>query len=467
VNVRGVNLDEGPCDGLARPALLGLLLSAAVVPLASTTIALALGAIGREFGVEPAGLTQWLVNSYLVVSVVLQSPAGKLCDRWGVRRALALGQALFAAGALLGTVAGSLPLLAGARVLMAVGGALLVPGAMAALRNATEPQRRARAFGLVGAVMGLAAAVGPLVGGALADAFGWRSIFLINLPILAVAAPLLHGVRSTPAAHRIGTFDWAGSALLACGLTLAVAGSRANGAAAPALLVMGAAALCCFVIMERRAGDPVLDPALFRNVVFTAGASLVALHNWVMYALLFQLPLYFHTATGSGATETGRALMTMMLSMVASSPLGGRAAGRFGARITATTGALTLLAGLLLLSRSSVFVQPPDALPALILIGAGLGFAAPAAQAAALGSVPPAQSGMGAGALSTARYLGAVAGIAALGVVLADISAAPVAALQAHQRAIWLHCGVAALAAIGAAHTGGWLQRAGGFQPQL
>jgi MFS family permease len=437
---------------LAPPTLMGLLLSAALVPLGSTAIAVALGDVARDFAAEPAALTQWLVNSYLVVGVVLQSPAGKLCDRWGLRRALAAGQVLFAAGALLGAVSGTLALLVGARVLMAAGGALLVPGTMAALRSATEPSGRARLFGVAGAAMGLAAALGPLLGGVLTDTFGWRAIFLVNVPLLAGAAPLLRRLPAGPPRHRGAHFDWRGSALLACGLGLAVWGSRATGVPAAALLALGAGALFCFVMVERRAPDPVVDLALFRSQPFAAGVLVIALHNCVMYALIFQLPFFFRSALGSGATESGRMLLMMMLSMVACSPLGGQAAERFGARAVATLGTFILLSGLLLLSRIGGFHHPLDAVPALLLIGAGLGLATPAAQAAALGSIPDARSGMAAGALSSVRYLGGVVGIVTLGLLLGDGSAADAfASLHAHERVILLHCTVAALALAAAA----------------
>jgi MFS family permease len=442
---------EASRGSLPAQALAGLLLSAALVPLGSTAVAVALGDIGRELAAEPAALTLWLVNSYLVVAVVLQSPAGKLCDRWGVRRALAVGQALFAAGALLGALGGTLAPLVAARVLMAAGGALLVPATMATLRNSTEPRRRARLFGLAGAAMGLAAAVGPLIGGVLTDAFGWRAVFLVNLPLLAGAAPLLRLLPPDPSRSTTASFDWRGSALLACGLGLAVWGSRASGVAAAALLALGAAALFRFVLVERRADDPVIDLALFRNQPFAAGVSVIALHNCVMYALIFQLPFFFRSGLGGSAAGSGRMLLTMMLSMVVCSPLGGRAAERFGARTVAALGTLLLIAGLLLLSRIGAFTHLTDAVPALLLIGAGLGLATPAAQAAALGSISAEQSGMAAGALSSVRYLGGVVGIAILGIALGDAGAADAFASQAHERVILLHSTVAALALAAAA----------------
>jgi MFS family permease len=443
---------EAPAANLAQARLWGLLLSAAPVPLGSTMVAVALTAIGHDLGADPGRLVQWLVNSYLLVGIVLQSPAGKLVDRWGVQRALLAGQALFALGAVLGFLGGSLALLVAARVAMAAGGALLVPAAVAALRNSTRPERRARVFGAFGASMGLAAALGPLAGGVLVDAFGWRSIFLVNLPVLAAGAVLGRGVADGRAARAPAAFDWAGSGLLALGLVLVLAGARLGGAAAPGLFGIGAAALLGFVLWERRATDPVLDPALFRHTAFAAGAGMIALHNWIMYALLFQLPLWFEVGMGSGSAEIGRTLLAMMLGMVACSALGGHASDRLGARAVALLGTGALLGGLLLLAGPGHPATPAHALPGLLLIGAGLGLASAPAQSSAVGAIPRERAGMAAGALSTMRYLGGMVGIGALGLVLRDAALAGGAlALVPHRQAVWLYCAVALAAALPAA----------------
>jgi MFS family permease len=437
---------------LAASTLWGLLLPAALVPLGSTTMAVALPAIGQELGREPAGLTQWLVNSYLLVCVILQSPAGKLVDRWGVHRALPAGQALFACGALLGFLGSSLTLLVGARVLMAAGGALLMPATMAVLRDATAPKRRARVFGTFGGSMGLAAALGPLLGGVLIDSLGWRAIFLANLPVLASGALLLRGLARTGRQQAPVAFDWIGSTMLALGLALAVTGSKSSGAAAAALLALGGAALFAFIRWEHRATDPVLDPELFRHGAFAAGASILALHNWVMYALIFQLPLWFGFGLDRGQAEIGQALLAMMLSMVVCSPLGGRAEECVGARATVILGTSAMLAGLLLLTRVGPVAAPEDVCLALVLIGAGLGLASAPVQASALGAVSRVQSGMAAGALSTMRYLGGIAGIGALGVILRDAVHADAAlVLTAHRSTIWLYCVVTLVSMLPAA----------------
>jgi MFS family permease len=424
---------------LPRSALIGLLLSTALVPMGSTMIAVALPAIGRHVAVEAATLTQWLVNSYLVVGIVLQSPAGKLGDRWGARRALMLGHVLFAAGSAVGFVARSFEPLVVARVAMAAGGALVVPATMALLRNSTMPARRARVFGLFGASMGLSAAVGPAIGGLLVEAFGWRAIFLANLPLLALASPLVRGASGPRPGAPSARFDWIGSLLLGAALGCAVVGSKTSGSRGPLMLGSAGVLFVAFVLWERRVDEPVLDPKLFRRSAFVAGAALIALHNLAMYSLLFQLPLWFSFAKSGSSGEMGRALLVMMLSMVVCSPIGGRASERLGARSLAALGTLTGLGGILLLADLAKMAEPADALPGLFLVGAGLGLSAAPAQATALGAVAREQAGMASGALSTARYLGAVVGIGVLGVALGDLShaAQPTEVLAAHRTALF------------------------------
>ena len=142
---------------------IGLLLAAGLAPLNSTMIAVALPAIGTEFRAAPADLTQWLVTSYLMLCLVMQSPGGKIGDLWGRSLALRLGLLCFFLGSAAGALAFSIAMLVGARLLMALGGALLLPAAMAAMRNLVAADQRGRIFGMLGAILGLAAAIGPLI----------------------------------------------------------------------------------------------------------------------------------------------------------------------------------------------------------------------------------------------------------------------------------------------------------------
>ena len=389
------------------------------MPLNSTMIAVALPEISVDLGRDPSTVTQALVTSYLVAAVVLQSPGGKLGDRIGHARMLAVGQALVAAGAFLGFVATSLPLLTAARLLMAAGGAVLVPATVALLRHALPPERRGRAFGLFGAVMALAAAMGPVVGGELVEVFAWPVLFAANLPVLLVSALLTLSAGPAPAGPGgvRPRFDWVGTGLLAAALTSVVLGLRPDGGHAVVLLVVGTALFLQFAVWEGRAADPVLAFSLFRTVPFAAGTVLVAVQNLVMYALVFQVPLVTAALFDLDARDTGRLLVSLMLAMVVTSPVAGRLADRFGARWVAVAGSVAALLAVLALARLELATAGELVVP-LALLGVGLGLATPAAQSASISAAPAEHAGMAAGAASTMRYLGGIAGVAVMSLLL-------------------------------------------------
>ncbi|HLL54398.1 MAG TPA: MFS transporter, partial [Myxococcaceae bacterium] len=400
---------------LSTRTVVALALTTALVPLNSTMIAVALPTLGRAFDTGLGTLSQWLVTSYLLVGIVLQSPGGKLGDRWGHRRVLRLGQGVFALGALAGFFARHLALVALARVLMAAAGAVIVPSAMALLRNGMPADRRARAFGLFGAVMSLAAALGPMLGGEVISRLGWSWLFLLNVPFLVLSALMARGeVTPEPEPKAHPAFDVLGSGLLGLGLTMLVLGSRRHGLGTAVLLGGGVIALVLLYGWERRQRDPVLDFHLFRARPFAAGSGIIALQNMAMYGMLFLLPFFFAQRFGEDTGRTGRALLAMMAMMVVGTPLGARISEHLGVRTTAVTGAVLALAGLVLL-RVRTLGAPTDALAPLMLLGFGLALASAPSQASAMGAVDKARSGMAAGVMSTMRYLGGVAGIAVLG----------------------------------------------------
>lgn len=396
------------------------MLAAALMPLNSTMIAVALPEISDDFARDPATVTQALVTSYLIAAVVLQSPAGKIGDRFGHSRMLVIGQGLVAMGALLGYLAPSLSLLTAARILMAAGGAVLVPATVALLRRELPAERRGRAYGAFGAVMALAAAMGPIMGGELVKAFGWPSVFAANLPVLAVSAALsaLAGpVALEPASATAARFDWIGSALLTGGLSAIIVGLRPDGDQAAVLVTVGAGVLVLFALWERRARDPVVAFSLFRSVPFSAGTVLIAVQNLVMYSLVFEIPLIASALFHLEARGTGRLLVSLMLAMVITSPVAGHLADRLGARALAIAGSFVALLGIAGITWIDLST-PTELLAPLALLGVGLGLATPAAQSASIAAVPADRAGMAAGVASTMRYLGGIAGIAVLSLVL-------------------------------------------------
>ena len=431
-------------QGLPVSALAGMMLAASLAPLGSTMIAVALPGIGRDIGADASDLTQWLVSSYLIAGIALQSPGGKLGDLIGHGRALVVGLALVAAGGVLGALVGDLRALGVARILMAAGGAATVPATMAILRNQTAADRRARVFGLFGACMGLAAAIGPLVGGELTERFGWRAVFAANLPVIAVSLLLVltsHPTYQRAAGSRL-PLDVVGSGLLAAGLATTIVALRMPGSAAWWLGAGGAAMLIAFTVWERRAVSPVVDFSLFAHRAFLGGGAIIALQNMAMYPLLFQLPVFFDQVRHLGARTMGQSLLALTAAMIVASMAGGRLAERIGARTQALIGSVAALAGLWWFADLTAVQAPLDVIPGMLLLGAGVGLTSPPAQAASMSTIGPEQAGMAGGVLSTMRYLGGVAGITALGALLRD-SASP----ASHQRPVFVYAGALVVAA--------------------
>ncbi len=401
----------------------GMFLAASLSPLGSTMIAVALPSIGKELGIASGPLTQWLVASYLIVGIAVMSPGGKLGDRIGHEKGLLLGMTVYGVGSAAGFAFANLPSLAVARIAMAAGGAMTVPATMALLRNVVPESRRPRTFGYFGSVMGVAAAIGPLIGGELTARFGWRAVFVANIPVIVLAFAMIRLAR-TPQASRGAPvqrprFDVEGSLLLGGALALLVLAAQSHGAASVWTGIAGAALLTGFVAWERHAVEPVLDLRLFLNRRFSAANAVIGLQNLAMYALLFQLPVFFEQVRGVKPGVTGRSIIAMMIAMVVFAPVGGRLSERIGARVTVFSGCLLSLAGVFLLSDFQKLSVPTDALGGLLLVGTGLGLATATSQAAAMSAVDRRNAGMAGGALSTARYIGGIAGISTLGFVLA------------------------------------------------
>ncbi len=429
-----------------------LMLTAMLTPLNSTMIAVALPAIATRFGVAGGAATTWLVTSYLIVNIALVGPAGKLGDLIGRRAALRLGQGVFAAGAIAGGLSPVLSGVVAGRVLMAAGGAIVVPAVMAALRGAFAPERRARWFATMGSLMGVAAAVGPLLGGILTARAGWQSIFLVNAPVLLLTAFLARDASSAEERSAIpaGGGGWRRLDLVGVGLLVSSLGALAAGSKIAALrwglVPAGVIGLTAFVLWERRADEPLIDLAMLRNRTFVAGGVVVALQNLSMYALLFQLPFLFAGPLDVDPERGGRILLVMMATMVVTAPLGGFLSERIGVRTTVIVGLLGGGSGLFFGLRGIAQGSVGLLVACLAAMGLGVGFVMGPNQAAALSAVSAGRSGMASGLLATLRYVGGLAGVTLIALLLNGADG-PVD-LGAHRVCLWVYVGahVAALA---------------------
>jgi EmrB/QacA subfamily drug resistance transporter len=424
---------------------MGLGLSAMLVPLGSTMIAVALPSIGGEFSRSPGELTQWLVNSYLLINIIALGPGGKLGDHWGYRRTLRLGQWLFGAGCLLPIVFHVFEALVASRVLMALGGAMMVPTVMAVFKITVPPEKRHRVFGYFGGLMGFAAALGPSLGGLLVHQFGWGAIFLMNLPPLALSVYFsvgffkggLHEVP--PVEFR---FDWLGTALLTASLLCLVIGLKDRSL----LLVPGLALMGAFVWWQSKSPQPLIDLKLFADRSFSAGCAIIALLNLSMYALLFQLPYLLKLLYQWGPEQSGHYMTTFMVSMMAASLVGGRVAEKIGVKITCVAGSLVAAAGLAWLSTLVPGEAPWHVAVGLVLGGGGLGLTNGPSQSAAMATVERNMSGIASGVMSTFRYLGGVVGISVLALLLSAPASAQ--SLDQYHQAIMVFAGSFFVAAV-------------------
>lgn len=409
-----------------RAVIVAVTLGTMLAPLNSTMIAVALPRIIVDFQISVA-TAGWLVTAYLIAMASLQPVAGKLGDRFGRRPLILGGLVAFGVASLGATLASHIALLFAFRVLQAVAGAVALPNGTALVRDVVPLARRARSFGLIGSGTALAAALGPPVGGLLVEGFGWRSIFFMNVPL--VAAALLFGWRAIPAtrAQRASRpFDVAGAVALSAlliGLTaLLTFGKRAENALLPALggVALAVCALA-FVRYEARNADPVLQPRFFRVRSFAAANGAIALSNLAMYSTLLTVPILLARRAGWPSAKVGAVLVMLSGAMVVCSPLGGRLADRFGRRRPVVGGLALLTLGCAPLALAGGAVTLAVLLPALAVAGGGIGLSSAGMQTAAVEAVGAREAGVASGIFSTSRYFGSIVGSS----VLAGLLSAP------------------------------------------
>lgn len=402
--------------------LVTVALGALLAPLNSTMIAVALPQIVEDFDTT-IGTAGWLVTTYLLALAVIQPIAGKLGDRHGRRGFVIGGLAVFGLASLGAALAPNLAFLIGFRVTQAIAGAVVFPNGAGLIRELVPADRRGGAFGIVGGSIALAAGLGPLIGGVLMLAGGWRAIFFVNLPVVAAAlAVAWRALPRRPGVVPETAFDWVGSAMLATvlgGAALLVVEGRHVSAAlyvgVPLLVALSAA----FVRRELRHPDPVFQPRFFAIRPFAAANAGIASSNLAFYTVLLATPILLTRHLDWTSFETGIALALLSAPMVVFSPIGGRLADRLGRRPPSVAGCLLLALGLLPLAVVPD-LSPYALLPCLCLMGAGVGLSTAGLQASAIEALEPEQAGVAAGVFSTSRYVGSFVGSIALARLLDD-----------------------------------------------
>jgi DHA2 family methylenomycin A resistance protein-like MFS transporter len=409
--------------------LLTLCIAVLIAQVDTSVVNLAVRPIGEYFQTS-VGALQWVVDSYNLVYAVLLLTGGLLADLYGRRLIFMAGAAVFTAASLVCAFAPSILILIGGRTLAGVGAALLLPASLAIIRVVwLDEKERGRALGIWAACNGLALAIGPTVGGLLIGRFGWRSIFLVVVPLglaaLALAMPSIPE-SSDPQDRHFDGFAQIFGALALGGLAVAAIEShRAAGIAAVAVAI-AALTLALFLKFEAKRGAGALVPLdMFRTREFRGAVVATAGMTFGMYGVLFLLPLTWQSAGRLGPVGAGIALMPMALVFVLVSPFSGSLTEKLGTRLITSGGVAMIGGGLLLIGIAAYSPSMFATEIGLALTGLGMGLATGPLMSAAVGAVSAARSGTAAALINVARMAGATIGVAVLGAVFAIAHGGP------------------------------------------
>jgi EmrB/QacA subfamily drug resistance transporter len=415
---------HGPDRRLLSAAMLGVASGAILVPLNSTMLAVALPDVMGEFALDASAVTS-LVTLYLGAVAIALPVGGAIGDRYGHRRAFVIGVLGFAVASALAALGPSFALLEAARVAQAATGALISTSAASLIRQTTPADRQGEAFGTFDLLISTSAAVGPFVGGLLVGGFGWRSLFVLAVPIGIVSAGFvglaLRPATGTPERHshrHPAPIDVPGLVLLALAIVAFLVALRAPGealgiAAAVAIVPLVAA----FVAVELRTDRPAVDPRLLLHPPFAAAALGVFGSTVILHGTFILVPLTVQAVLRESATTSGIVLLGLAGVGAIVAPLGGRVSDRRGRRGVVVAGSLVSAAGLAALAIPGAAASAAVIGVLLGVVGLGNGLTS-ARQAAALESVEASHVGMAAGTYYTARYLGGVVGASAAGTIL-------------------------------------------------
>ncbi|HEY3758202.1 MAG TPA: MFS transporter [Solirubrobacteraceae bacterium] len=426
-------------------------MSLLIVGLDNTIVNVALPSIGRELHTGVTGL-QWTVDAYTLVLASLLMLSGSMGDRLGRRRVFQTGLVLFTLGSLLCSAAPSIGWLIFFRMLQAIGGSMLNPVAMSIIRNVfTDARERAQAIGFWGATVGVSLALGPVVGGALVQSAGWRSIFWINIPVGIAALVLTILFVPESRAPRPRRVDPVGELLvivLLASLTYGIIEAPSAGwvsAQSLATFALASAALAGLLAYERRRREPLLELRFFRSIPFS-GASAIAVCSFAaLGGFLFLNTLYLQEVRHFSALTAGLYTLPIAAMTLIFSPLSGRLVGLRGPRIGLLVGGLGIMLGAGLLTDLGAHTAISSLLPAYFIFGIGFGMINPPITNTAVLGMPAAQAGVAAAVASTSRQVGQTLGVAVVGAVAAA-GAAKVGPgfVQASHAAWWIVTGAGA-----------------------
>jgi len=408
-----------------RQILLATSLSYVIVILDTSIVNVALEPIATRLNADVAGL-QWVVNAYTLTFASLLLTGGALGDRLGAKRIYLTGLLLFATASALCGLAPTLPALIFARVLQGVGAALLVPCSLTLINNVyPDAHDRAGAIGKWAGFGGIAMAAGPLIGGVLIHWFGWRCIFLVNVPLALAGAWLTTRVPTEEVAvayarHPDGVGQILAMIALASTVAVLISGTTLGWENVRIMAGSAAAALAwgLFILTEIRAREPILPLRFFKNKVFSAAVFTSLVSALVFYGLFFLLSLYFQTVRHWPSLQTGLAFLPLTLFVTFGSFTSGRLCRRFGALHLVGGGFLLYAAGfvgLYAMADNAPYWRIVLCFPAM---GLGAGIITPAATASLMNVIDKSQAGIAAGVLNASRQTGSAFGVAIFGALI-------------------------------------------------
>lgn len=455
--------------GWQRLVLAICCLSLFMVGIDVTIVNVALPSIRTDLQTTTNGL-QWIADAYAIALASLLMFSGSLADRVGRRRIFLVGLALFTLSSVLCGIAPNVSTLVAFRVVQGVGASMLNPVALSIIANAiTDPGDRARAIGLWGSVIGLSLALGPVVGGGLVGAFGWRAVFFVNVPVGAMAMVLTRLFVPESRAPRPRRFDAPGQilviAVLAGTVFGVIEGPSYGWGSAPILGTFAATLvlLLVLVVVEARRFEPLLEVRFFRSVPFAGAAAVAVAVFFMLNGLLFLNTLYLQTVRGYGPLHAGLLTLPLALSSVVCPPIAGRIVAARGARLPLMVAGLGAMASACLLLGLEIDSSLWLLAAIYLLAGIGSGMANAPITNTAVSGMPRSQAGLAAAVASASRQVGAALGVAVVGSILpveggtgfsdgAFIDGVHTAAL------VLVGCGVA-IVAVGLVSTSAWATR--------
>jgi DHA2 family methylenomycin A resistance protein-like MFS transporter len=424
-----VRSKDDKADGFAYRMVIPPCVVIFLITLDATIVNVALPTIQKGLTV-PTGSLGWTVESYAIVFAALMLSGGALADTFGSTRTFVSGVAIFGIGSLIDAGAPSFSLLVLGRIVQGVGAAICMPSALAVLRSNVPTRHLGRAIALWTFSASVAVSAGPILGGVLVQFVTWRSIFIINIPVVALAIYLLlptlrqRRARSATSSRSMDirgqVLYIAASGLLIGGLTLLRGGSGAAQWQVPVLLlVLAAGGLYALYRTERRAASPILPTSLMKNRAFQSAAIIGGVVSMVNFGLMYCLGLTYGAVHGFSALKTGLFFLPTMLAVGVATTVVGRTTRALGERATVIAGLVLEFAGAILIG-----VQPGNVVwisLSSVLIGFGNGLVIPVVTTGLLEAVDASISGVAGGAFSSVRQFGNALGVAVLGFMVQGV----------------------------------------------